>query len=250
MKGIKIMKSSWIHDVWAKCKEDNVLATNSQFDVHTVPTFYNLSITTTGLGKREKKEVQELVLANGGNYYGEYAGSKINIVIAKKDSQETPKLKAAIAANVDCLCVEWIFDSAAKGCALPLDKYRILIQSKKVTSTPEKRTPHNLSAMSVEYSHILVNATINETAMSISSQSSDNIGDGKENSLVMDSSFKTAFDQLSIQEAKKAGLFLDGCNVCIRFFWLINVCVFICLNNFRFIFADLQAAKKKKCAKF
>lgn len=211
MTGKKIMTSEWINSVWKLSATDNIPATHEQFDKYRVPTFYNLAITTTGLSKGVKKQVQDLVEQNGGKYYGEFAGSKINIVIAKKDSAETPKLKAAMTANIDCLAVEWIFDSDAKGSALPLGKYRILIQAKKITSTPEKGSPFNATVASVELSGIN-NATINETANS--SQLSDmSENTDKDNSLNADSTFKETVDKLNVKDAKKAGNFLDGCNV-------------------------------------
>lgn len=215
---MKIMKSDWVHDVWAVNAIDNVPATNAQFDKHKVPAFFNLAITTTGLGRREKKEVEQLVASNGGTYRGEFSGSIINIVIAKKDSDETPKLKAAMSAQKDCLSIEWIIDSAEKGCALPLDKYRIDLQAKKMTSTPEKRRNNlDLTNLTADVSNINFANTINDTALSNLSGISDS-GASIENRRSTEAAansdlYKAAFEKLNLSVAKKAGLFLDGCNV-------------------------------------
>lgn len=217
---MKVMKPSWIDDVWTVSSEDTILATNAQFDKHKVPVFYNLSVTTTGLNKKDKRDVEQLVVNNGGKYYGEFSGTLINVVIAKRKSEQTPKLKAALNAMKDCLCVEWIVDSAKKGYALPLDNYRIDLQAKKSTSTPEKRgsgtrdtTGVNLSA---EMSNIQFTGAFNETALSNLSGVSDCSAFSNRRSTEAtdnDLAYKAVFEKLNLPDAKKAGLFLDGCNV-------------------------------------
>lgn len=220
---MNIMKSSWVYEVWNESSTENLLATSQRFGMYKVPPFYKLRVTTTGLHRREKKEVEEMITEGGGTYCGEFSSNTIDVVIAKKDATETPKLKAAINQKKDCLCVEWIRDSVKRSASLPLDSYRINLQAKKLTSTPEKRANDsqfdNTQASAMDISNINLAGTINETAMSNLSICSD-IGPnnrkrksndaGNENK---DLSYKIAFDKLNIQEAKRAGTFLDGCNV-------------------------------------
>lgn len=216
----KIMKTTWIHDVWKQSCEDNILATSDKFDCHILPAFYNLNVTTTGLNKRDKARIQALVTEHGGKHFGEFSGH-INIVIAKKNATETDKLKAAITSGKDCLQVEWIIDSAKRGCALSFDDYRIELQAKKTTSTPTKRSfsQMNSSSSSIELSHIQY-VKVNETAMSNMSCVSDvsmMSRTRKSNDAVPSvAPYKSILDAISIQEVKKAGTFLDGCCVCIH----------------------------------
>lgn len=220
MNDIKIMKTSWIHDVWKHSCEENILATAEQFNCHKLPAFYNLNVTTTGLSKRDKTRIQALVSENGGKHFGEFS-SNINIVIAKKNATETDKLKAALTSGKDCLQVEWIVDSAKRGCALPFDDYRIELQAKKTTSTPTKRTysQMNSSSSSIELSHIQY-SKVNETALSNVSTISDvSVMGGrtrKSNDAITVAPYKSILDNINIQEVKKAGTFLDGCCVCIH----------------------------------
>lgn len=259
---MNIMKASWIADVWDESSAENLLATSQRFESHKVPAFYKLRVTTTGLQRKEKKEVEEMVIAGGGTYYGEFSSSLIDVVIAKKDATETQKLKAAINQKKDCLCVEWIRDSAKQNVALPLDSYRINLQAKKLTSTPEKRANvsnfNNTQATGIDISNIHLAGTINETAMSnlsICSDSGANNRKRKSNDAGIenkDLSYKIAFDKLNIQEAKRAGTFLDGCNV--KCLVLSIVWSFLFYTNFKFgkisscryLFVVFQRRRKRK----
>lgn len=218
------MKASWVHNVWQESSEENILATNQKFNIHKVPTFYKLRVTTTGLNRTEKKKVEELVKSEGGNYYGEFSSGLIDIVIAKRNTAVTPKLQAALNQRKDCLCVEWIHDSYKSKVALSIEEYRIDLQAKKLTSTPERSQLDNTQALGGDISNINFAGTINDTAMSNLSIASDislvcrkrKSNDANEN---QDLSYKRAFEKLNIQEAKRAGPFLDGCNVCVTFFF-------------------------------
>lgn len=225
---MKVMKSSWVYEVWKESSEDNVLATSQKFETHKVPAFYKLRVTTTGLNRNDKKQVEEMVKSEGGSYYGEFSSGLIDIVIAKRNATETQKLKAALNQKKDCLCVEWIHDSYKSKVALPLENYLIDLHAKKSTSTPEKRPSggtqfNNTQGSIVDISNINIAGTINDTAMSNLSIASE-IGLGsrkrKSNDAAnenQDLSYKAAFEKLNMQVAKRAGTFLDGCNVCLTF---------------------------------
>lgn len=222
MQNMKIMKASWIYEVWKENLNDSIMATHEQFDCHRLPIFNKLRVTTTGLGRREKKEVEDLIVKEGGNYFGEFSSGNIDVVIAKRNAAETAKLKAALNQRKDCLCIEWIMDSVKKGFALPLESYRIDLQVKKHTSTPEKshanRTFDNTQVSAMDVSNIPF-GTINDTAMSNLSilsevgmpgrkrKSNDAANENK------DLSYKAAYEKLDVKEAKRAGNFLDGCSV-------------------------------------
>lgn len=222
MQNMKIMKAAWIEAVWNENLRDNILATDKKFETCQVPVFYNLKVTTTGLSRREKKEVEDAINKEGGQYFGEFSSGNIDVVIAKRNASETAKLKAALTARKDCLCNEWVVDSLKKGFALPIESYRIDLQAKKHTSTPEKpnRTFDNTQASAmIDVSNIHFAGTINDTAMSNLSIASD-FGSAsrkrKSNDAAnenKDLSYKVAYEKLDVKEAKRAGNFLDGCSV-------------------------------------
>lgn len=234
MQNMKVMKAAWVDEVWKESSNDNILATNRKFEIYQVPIFYKLRVTTTGLTRREKEKVEELITKEGGNYFGEFSSGNIDVVIAKRSATETAKLKAAINARKDCLCVEWIHDSVKKGAALPIEKYRIDLQAKKHTSTPEKRPTgaafDNTQATGIDISNINFAGTINDSAMSnlsIASDSSVVSRKRKSNDAAnenKDLSYKVAYEKLNLEDAKRAGSFLDGCNVSemILFFHVLN----------------------------
>lgn len=218
VNNMKIMKTSWVHDVWRHSCEDNISALSEQFDCHKLPAFFNLNVTTSGLNRKDKGRIEELVNQNGGKYYAEFSTSIINIVIAKKNATETDKLKAALTSGKDCLRIEWVSDSVERGCALPFDDYHIELQASKKTSTPTKRNSQmNASTASIELSHIQY-SVVNETAVSNMSCVSDvsflNRG-RKSHETVTVAPYKSILDKITMQEVKKAGTFLDGCCVCI-----------------------------------
>lgn len=179
------MTSKWIHEVWSKSCNENVLATNSQFDIYIAPPFYNLNLTSTGLSEKKKEWVKKAVENRGGLFHGGFDSNTIDVLIAEKDSIEKPKVQAALKTNKKIVSIEWIVESVKKGYALPIEKYLI---------------------------HFT--ATINETAMSNLTISPDLSITRKRKSNEMP---EAAFDELNVSEAKKAGRFLDGFNVSYQF---------------------------------
>lgn len=215
------MKSSWLLDVWEANSNENVLADSSQFEGHKLPTFYNLSITTSGITRKDKKQIELMVNENGGKYYSDFSGTIINIVIAKRNATKTDKLTAALNSDKDCLCVDWISDSVDKGYALPFEKYRIDLQVNKTTSTPTNRSdaiPLDSTSASIELSNVPYVEKINETRLSDMSRLSDVtiLNRNKKRNDDIDKSLpphKLSFDKLNVKDAKEAGWILDGCKV-------------------------------------
>lgn len=215
-----IMKPEWVTDAWNQSRHDNILATNPLFDVHCVPIFYNLGFTSTGIDPKIRSKIKDAVEANGGKYYGGYSSHQVDILIAEKNQKATDKLKAAIQGKKDCLTPQWVFDSLEKGFALPILEYKIDLQAKKITSTPQKSVMENMTELT-DISCISGVNQVNETALSAISSLSNIIpirpsgSNGNRNQ--QDPTYKATLEKLNISEAKKAGLFLDGCNVSIRF---------------------------------
>ncbi|XP_023248158.1 DNA topoisomerase 2-binding protein 1 [Copidosoma floridanum] len=211
---IKIVTLDWVTSVWDTNLKETVLATDPVFDKFKCPVFLNLIVTSTNLNKRQKEDVKKLVNSNGGEFMGILDGTKIKIVIAVKSSTPSEKLKYAMQNNIPCLNIDWIYDSVKAGYSLPFKKY--LIESTQACSTPEKnaaRLPMNLSSISIIPGDN--NMCVDETIASITTMSSTGLSATlSENApTVSKENYSAVVDKLSIAEAKKAGPFLDGCNI-------------------------------------
>lgn len=215
---IKVMRPGWVMDVWVSSRSDNILATNEKFNRHILPPFFNKRFTSTGLSLPVKAEIKELIEKNGGTYSGSFSSRNIDILIMEAAHLGSEKHKAAEKNNIDCLTPEWIRQSAKKGFALPSDAYKIVSPGNLLTSTPEKLDKRNeqfeltnasvLSRIGAE-----IDVSINETLQSNASAGSPARGSCKQHAATVDAPYKDAINKLNIQAAKRAGLFLDGCNV-------------------------------------
>lgn len=214
-----IMKSDWVKDVWTKSATENILATDEMFDRHRVPVFYNLGITTTGLKEKVKLDVKRVIEEHGGKYFGEFSTKNITILILDLKPKESQKWKAAISSNKDCLNYKWIYESVQAGFALPLKHYKVDPVSKPIASTPERQLRSSGSSdttgipnfnctnvSNVSYANV-INET-NVSQMSVGSVGSRKSSDGGETT--------SPLHRITLQDAKKAGLFLDGCNVSVK----------------------------------
>lgn len=218
VKGMQIMKSDWINDVWETSQRECIRGTHENFNKHRVPTFYNLGITSTGLKEHLKEDIKRIIQENGGTYHGQYSSKLINILIVNKDPPLSQKLTAALNSGKDVLTYEWICDSAEKGYAIPFDKYKINKKPRPTVSTPEKQRPSpqmNLTGIStfssnisnISYQHLIDETLPNTTTYSTPEKMKRQKDTG--NDLLS--------NKLDLQAAKQAGLFLDGCNVSIIF---------------------------------
>lgn len=204
-----IMKSDWVKDIWTKSATENVLATDQMFDRHRLPVLYNLSFTTTGLKEKLKMHVKRIIEENGGKYFGEFSTTKIDILLLDKTPKESPKWKAAISSKKDCLTYEWVRESVSAGFALPLERFRVQPPSKPTASTPERilrgSAPNFECTNASNMSNVSFANTLNETNVSMASAVSRKSPDAVATS--------SPLHRITLQEAKMAGLFLDGCNV-------------------------------------
>lgn len=246
------MKPEWVTDAWNRSRQDNILATNSEFDIYRVPVFYNLGITSTGLNPKIRSDVKAQVEAHGGVYFGGYSSNSINILIAQRDQKESEKLKAAISGKKDCLTPEWIFDSVKKGFALPIMEYKIDLQAKLLASTPDKSSLPNMMNSS-DISCISDLHPVNETALSnLSYMSNVNVARCTEIGAKVKPTYKSTLETLNLSEAKKAGPFLDGCNVSVY----NSECLVNEISNstanifFRFSYAVFRSKKRTKFIKY
>lgn len=209
------MRPAWISDVWNTSCGVNILATNERFDRHILPAFYNKRFSSTGLNLSAKSEIKALIENNGGIYSGGFSSRNTQILIMEAASMGTEKHRAAERNKIECLTPDWIRKSAAKGFALPIEEYKIVSAESMETSTPEKTDQANekfeltnasiLSRIAVEN-----DVSINETVLSAAGSPIRPSGTRRANA---NASYKETFNKLNVQAAKKAGMFLDGCNV-------------------------------------
>lgn len=207
--GIPIYTKPWITAVWDANTTEFIKATDPIFDKYKCSVFMNLVVTSTTLAKRQKMEVKKLIEDNGGEFMGPLDGTKVTVVVAKEYSTSSEKLKYAMQNNIPCLRVDWVTKSVAAGYALPFNDY-VITPTVKPTSTPEKGT--QATPVSLNFSTISnivpENNYINETAMGSTMSS---IVDRESDRYSMQ--YSPVVDRLDIREAKKAGPFLDGCNI-------------------------------------
>ncbi|XP_016844726.1 DNA topoisomerase 2-binding protein 1-A [Nasonia vitripennis] len=214
--GIKIVTIDWVESVWITNLKDNIPASDKVYDKYKCPVFLNLIVTSTNLPKHKKEEVKRLVNSHGGEFMGVLDGSKIKIVITLETSKLSDKLKYAMQNNIPCLKVEWIYESIEAGYSLPITNYQI--KSTQACSTPEKSTvnePLNFSTISLIpgdnpnfVDETLASATTMSSTIMSSTLSRESV-----QTAVPKTTYITVLDRLDIAEAKKAGPFLDGCNI-------------------------------------
>lgn len=131
------------------------------------------------------------------------------------------KHKAAEKNKIECLLPEWLRESVKRGYAVPNDAYKIVSPPNLQTSTPEKTSRRNdkfemSNASMLSHIHSDNEQSINETMSSTLNGSIVS-----RSSAVSNAPYKTAYDMLDVRDAKKAGLFLDGCNVS----WKTRACI-------------------------
>ncbi|XP_058791574.1 DNA topoisomerase 2-binding protein 1 isoform X2 [Phymastichus coffea] len=210
---IKIVTIDWIKSVWDTNLHEIIPATDSIFDKYRCPVFYNLVVTSTSLNKRQKEDVKRLITKHGGEFMGILDGTKVKIVITVETNSLSEKLKYAMQNDIPCLKLEWVHDSIATGYSLPFIKY--VIKSTQACSTPEKCSdlePFDLTSISVipgEHK----NAFVDETMASATTMSSTMMSSTLNVPVVTRTSYITVVERLNAAEAKKAGPFLDGCNI-------------------------------------
>ncbi|KPJ14859.1 DNA topoisomerase 2-binding protein 1-B [Papilio machaon] len=210
-KGIPIMKESWIEAVWSASLKYNVNGASTDFNEHRLPPFYNLNVTTSGLSRKEKHLITTLVNDNGGIFSGAFQSETTDVVVLTKDSVGSEKYKAALEYGKACVVPAWVKDSAARGVALPMAKYKVLGAS---TSSP--LAEHRLPDMSLNFSRItnsrppsnFVDETRSVDLTTLSgrgklSQESKRLSD-------VDREIISEFEKFDMSCLKKAGPIFDG----------------------------------------
>jgi topoisomerase (DNA) II binding protein 1 len=220
---MKIMHPDWLKKVFDRSQNENILASNEEFEKYKLPIFFTLNITSTNLLVDTKNKVKKLIETHGGQYMGSFKSEVTDILILDKDKTDSEKFHAAIRYSKDCLTPQWVFDSVEKQYALPIGNYKVGMMK---VSTPTKSGVPNSSAFNPdctqlsEISHGQVVpriGTVNETVVSVASTSSSAMAaprmSTRRNDTQTHPAYKAVMQRLNVKMAKKAGPFLDGCNV-------------------------------------
>ncbi|XP_026726521.1 DNA topoisomerase 2-binding protein 1 [Trichoplusia ni] len=212
-KGIPVMAMTWLQAVWDASLRANVSGASTDFLVHRLPPFTNLQVTTSGITKKEKQLVMKLVNEHGGVFSGAFQSETTDVVVLTKDGVGSEKYKAALEYGKAVVLPAWVKDSAARGVALPLAKYRVAGAS---TSSPlaESRLPD----MSLNFSRItnlrppsnFVDETRSADVSVMSGKGVKLTQDAKKADVSIDKEILTAFENFDMSLIKKAGPIFDG----------------------------------------
>ncbi|CAK1541346.1 unnamed protein product [Leptosia nina] len=222
-KGIPVMSESWVEAVWESSLTQNINGSSSEFDFHRLPPFINLQVTTSGITKREKLTIVKLVNEHGGTFSGAFQSESTDVVVLTKEGVGSEKYKAALEYGKACVLPAWVIDSAAKGVALPLHKYKVTGAS---TSSP--LAEHRLPDMSLNFSRITnlrppSNFVDESRAVDITLSSRMKLSqEQKKNDTSMDKDLVEAYEKFDMRTIKKAGPIFDG--FCIWLVGLEGVC--------------------------
>lgn len=231
INGIKIMKVDWVKEVWKRNKSEPVPATDSVFEEFKMPVFYNLNVTCTYLKPELKNKVEKLIKENGGSFHGTLKVNVVDVLILKENGKTSEKFKVASKYGTPCLAPEWVIDSVKLGYAVGFVDY--LIAGEVRVSTP-KKDDLGVPEFSVSRIQGICNTTANETVHSLRSNKNLSAVSTNNEDEVPESNYKDIIKGLTATQAKKAGLFLDGCNVS----KLINF-AFIAVFDSHHLFSDL-----------
>ncbi|CAG9108313.1 unnamed protein product [Plutella xylostella] len=211
-KGIPVMSEAWIEAVWQAALQLNVNGSSPDFVKHKLPPFTNLQVTTSGISKKDKQMIMKLVNEGGGTFSGAFQSETTDVVILTKEGVGSEKYKAALEYGKACALPAWVKDSASKGVALPLAKYRVVGAS---TSSP--LAEHRLPDMSLNFSRITnlrpPSNFVDETRSADISTLSGRMKlsqDTRKSSDAVDKDIQTAFENFDMSLIKKAGPIFDG----------------------------------------
>lgn len=137
-QGAKLMLPTWIDYLYTASLSANVNPNDPEIlEKYKCKPFHKLTICSTGVvSSSSKKHLEKTVTENGGTYVGKLVISKTDILVCNGPAgTSSDKFKAARkSSHVECVSLDWIYDSVAKGYSLPVENYKV----KVATSTPTK----------------------------------------------------------------------------------------------------------------
>ncbi|KDR12289.1 DNA topoisomerase 2-binding protein 1-B isoform X2 [Zootermopsis nevadensis] len=215
-RNLPIMTGQWVHSVWeASCKR-NIHACDPEFQAYKCPVFHGLTITCSNLPRQQKEEIRKLINDNGGVFSGQLECDNTKLLVIANLTGE--KYKYAREWKLPCVLPSWVCESAKEGYAVSVEPH--LTPHKEVVrcSTPNPDETRLLPHYS------MVSAITESDATHVNETAADTIIDSfltKKVDVIRNaqtqpsgaSNYSEILEKLDLTEAKKAGPFLDGCNV-------------------------------------
>lgn len=110
---ISIYHIDWlnkVHQDISNAQYGNFKADDDKYVSYILPTFFELTITTTGIVKDERESIRNAVEEHGGTFSETFLASKISVLIVGNEAFNE-KYVHAQTAKIPCLKPEWIRDS-------------------------------------------------------------------------------------------------------------------------------------------
>lgn len=212
--GVPVMSERWVENVWKESCKRNVHASDEEFLSFTCPVFHHMVVTCSQLARKQKEQIKSLINKHGGEFHGELEAGRTKVLVVTKPFGE--KFKHAQLWRIPCVSPAWVMESIAHGHALPTQPFSLL-QSDGKTSTPERSNAAaalNFSTSMIQPQSLMVDETVNCTP--VSTVSARPIESPKKDKYV------SMIKKINMNEVKRAGSFLDGCNVYLSGFDLEN----------------------------
>ncbi|KAG0723109.1 DNA topoisomerase 2-binding protein 1 [Chionoecetes opilio] len=212
---IPIMTGEWVCAVWQGATKEHtqhILATDERFLSHTCPVLYGVEVCVSQLDRTTKTVLKGIIEEHGGTYSAMLEMSKTSVLIVS--APEGDKYTYASKWRIKCLTPEWIYDSVQQGHALPMAGYEVKKQKHSTPNSSQAAAPllpevSQCSGIPGEAPHrtsSVDETTVEEVAEAVAREKKQSFS--KEVHLGLE-----AVEALELQEAQKAGLFLDGCKI-------------------------------------
>ncbi|XP_059617461.1 DNA topoisomerase 2-binding protein 1-like [Phlebotomus argentipes] len=120
--GLTIFGSNWVYDVWMKNHtHQSVLAIDTFFNLHRMPVFFGLVISSTNLSDSQEQDLRKLIETNGGTYSSTFDGNTHILIMEKM----IKKIRNSLSGNHSiCLKIDWIFECINKQHVVSFEKFR------------------------------------------------------------------------------------------------------------------------------
>uniref|UniRef100_A0A452HKV4 BRCT domain-containing protein n=1 Tax=Gopherus agassizii TaxID=38772 RepID=A0A452HKV4_9SAUR len=165
-----ILLPTWVKALWEKSQEGMIRYTDISMEDFICPLFRGCTICVTGLSSVDRKEVQRLTTEHGGQYTGQLKMNECTHLIVQEPKGQ--KYECAKKWNVQCVSIQWFFNSIENGFCQDEAMYKTESVQKQnttpSTSTPTSQAskPDSCTLSDVSHiSNISLNG-INETACS------------------------------------------------------------------------------------
>ncbi|XP_074844363.1 DNA topoisomerase 2-binding protein 1 isoform X2 [Carettochelys insculpta] len=165
-----ILLPMWVKTLWETSQKSMIRYTDINMKDFICPLFRGCTICVTGLSTADRKEVQRLTIEHGGQYTGQLKMNECTHLIVQEPKGQ--KYECAKKWNVQCVSIQWFFDSIENGFCQDEAIYKTESVQKQnttpSTSTPTSQATKPDSRTLSDVSHIsnISLNPINETACS------------------------------------------------------------------------------------